>query len=161
MPLLKNGQIIKDRWVALDDTQIVPPDGAVVVDLDRWLAESEALKGRRAPLGLRLLPGQSAETIRDDLAYFELIALEFPTFKDGRAYSYARLLRQDYGFEGELRAVGEVLQDQLAFMVRVGFDAFEVDERITPEIFASEMNKFSNVYQPASDEQETILSLRG
>ena len=160
MPLLKDGRIVEDEWIALDETQVHADDAPLIVDLDSWLKNRGDFSDRDAPLGLRLLPGQSPEAIKDDLHRFSLIALEFPAFKDGRAYSYARLLRERYGFAGELRAVGEVLQDQLRFMVRVGFDAFEVDERVTPEIFAAETQRFTHAYQPSSDGVATVVSQR-
>ena len=161
MPLLKDGQLTEDIWTLLDETQVVPAQGAVMIDLERWQVERADLMGRNAPLGLRLLPGQSPDAIKQDVGQFAMIAIEFPAFTDGRGYSYARLLRERYGYTGELRAMGQVLRDQLKYMARVGFDTFEVDARITPEVFAAEMKTFSNVYQPSSDDAETIVSLRG
>ncbi len=84
---------------------------------------------RGTPLGIRLHSDQSPELIAADVPQFAVVALEFPKFRDGRAYSYARLLRERYGFKGELRAVGDVLLEQLFFMLRTGFDAFEIRER--------------------------------
>ena len=82
---------------------------------------------RGTPLGIRLHSDQPPELIAVDVRAFCRVALEFPKFRDGRAYSYARLLRERYGFKGELRAVGEVLLEQLFFMLRTGFDAFEIE----------------------------------
>jgi phosphoadenosine phosphosulfate reductase len=92
----------------------------------RWLAEREALAGRNLALGLHLDAGERIDDIAADLAHFSLIALAFPKFSDGRAFSTARLLRDKYAYKGELRAVGNVLSDQIPLMRRVGFDAFEV-----------------------------------
>ena len=92
----------------------------------RWLAERERLAARNAPLGLLIEPARSIDDIAADLPRFALIALDFPKFSDGRAFSTARLLREKHGYTGELRAVGNVLSDQIPFMRRVGFDAFEV-----------------------------------
>ncbi|TNE42570.1 MAG: DUF934 domain-containing protein [Alphaproteobacteria bacterium] len=160
MPLLKDGRFVEDQWQRLEEHEIVPRDGAVIVDLERWQVERETLKERTAPLGLLLLPGQSPEEVAEDLPRFDLIALSFPAFKDGRAYSYARILRERLGYKGELRAVGEVLQDQLFFMVRVGFDAFEVNTRTSEEDFAAEMAKFPAVYQPSSCGETTVFARR-
>lgn len=160
MPLLKDGRLVEDKWQRLEEHEVVPTEGAVIIDLERWQVERENLKGRAAPLGLLLMPGQSPEEIADDLSQFDLIALAFPAFKDGRAYSYARILRERLGFTGELRAVGEVLQDQLFFMARVGFDAFEVNERTSEGDFAAEMAKFPAVYQPSSCGENTVFARR-
>jgi uncharacterized protein (DUF934 family) len=88
------------------------------------------------------------------------VALEFPLFNDGRAYSHARLLRERYGFEGEIRAVGEVLLEQLFFMYRAGFDAFEIDSRTPTEDWKTAFADIDVVYQPASDGQPTATQLR-
>jgi uncharacterized protein (DUF934 family) len=102
------------------------PDRPVIVSRQRWLAERTLLMARKAPLGLRLEAGERVDDLGPDLARFSLIALAFPTFADGRAFSTARLLRDKYAYRGELRAVGNVLSDLIAFMRRVGFDSFEV-----------------------------------
>src|SRR3546814_3790777 len=88
------------------------PGGDVIVTLEQWQAGRERLRGHNGRLGLRLKSDQSPAGIAEDLGHFQLVALEFPRFGDGRAYSYARLLRERYGFKGELRAVGNVLRDQ-------------------------------------------------
>jgi uncharacterized protein (DUF934 family) len=85
---------------------------------------------------------------------------EFPRFRDGRAYSYARLLRERYGFEGEIRAVGDVLMEQLMFMLRVGFDAFEISEQNPLEAYRTAVGEFSVWYQPTGDGRPTAVSLR-
>jgi uncharacterized protein (DUF934 family) len=160
MPLLKNGKFSEDTWTYLDDDANLPADGAVIVSLEQWLANKVSAEGRNAPLGIVLRPGQSPEEIKDDLDRFQMVALEFLAYKDGRAYSYARLLRERYGYAGEVRAVGQVLRDQLLYLQRVGFDALEVDERISEADFASELSKFSARYQPSSDTSDTVLRRR-
>ena len=98
----------------------------MIVSRQRWLAERALLVDRQAPLGLRLEAGERVDDLASDLARFSLIALAFPTFADGRAFSTARLLRDKYAYRGELRAVGNVLSDLVPFMRRVGFDSLEV-----------------------------------
>ena len=93
------------------------------------------------------------------LAAFAAIVLEFPTFRDGRAYSQARLLRERYDYRGEIRARGEVLQDQIFFMARAGFDAFEIASG-EAEAFAEALRAFSHVYQPAADGAVPVWRLR-
>ena len=94
--------------------------------------------------------------IADDLAFFDLVALEFPIFKDGRAYSTARLLRERYHYKGELRAIGEVLRDQLQFMLRCGFDAFEYAGRTLPEEAITAFGDIDAFYQTVGDWSRTV-----
>ena len=89
-----------------------------------------------------------------------MIALVFPTFKDGRAYSQARLLRERHGFKGELRATGQVLRDQFLFMLRAGFDAFEVKKKSDSEVFAKVAKRYSVFYQPTGDGRITAFRRR-
>ncbi len=128
MPLIKDDEFIDDPWVAVADDEALPEGAPAIVGLARWQAERGVLAGRNAPLGIRLRADQPPAEIAEDLDRFQVIALEFPVFGDGRAYSYARLLRERHGYRGELRAVGNVLRDQALFMRRCGFDAFEVAE---------------------------------
>lgn len=161
MPLIKDGhRVDDDPWRMLADDEPVPAFEPVVVSLDRWREERETLAGRNAPVGIRLASDEPAHEIADDVDAFALIALEFPNFKDGRAYTTARLLRERYGFAGELRAVGEVLRDQLLFMQRCGFDAFELRKEADADAFADALGAFSHVYQPAGDRRAPVLALR-
>ncbi|HYD35992.1 MAG TPA: DUF934 domain-containing protein [Allosphingosinicella sp.] len=151
MSLLKDGQLVADRWHALGDADPVPPDHPVLVSLARWQAERETLLLRNAPLGVRLPNNQPVTLLAADLERLELIALEFPKFSDGRAYSQARLLRERHGFRGELRATGNVLRDQLFFMQRCGFDAFELAKPDPVGAWRAATGEFDIVYQPATD----------
>jgi uncharacterized protein (DUF934 family) len=159
MPLIRNGQFVDDDFVAVGDEDALP-GGAVIVSLERWQRDRDALAARNTPLGVRLKSGQEPSVIAGDLDKLAVVALEFPIFRNGRAYSYARLLRERYGYTGELRAVGNVLRDQFHFMVRCGFDALEVADNITPEIYTENAGIFSHSYQAATDEREPVLSLR-
>lgn len=159
MQLIKNGEFIEDSFVAVGDEEVLP-DGPIIVSLERWQAERDVLDARNTPIGVRLKSGQEPSVIAEDIYKFSVVALEFPAYRNGRAYSYARLLRERYGYTGELRAVGNVLRDQFQFMIRVGFDALEVADNITPEIWAECAGFFSHYYQPSSDGKETVLSLR-
>lgn len=159
MQLIKNGEFIEDSFIAVSDEDTLP-EGPIIVSLERWQAEREVLSARNTPLGVRLKSGQEPSVIADDLDKLSVVALEFPAYRNGRAYSYARLLRERYGYKGELRAVGNVLRDQFQFMIRCGFDALEVSDNITPEIWAECSSFFSHYYQPATDGKPTVLSLR-
>jgi phosphoadenosine phosphosulfate reductase len=127
------------------------PDAPVVLSKKRWLADRAALATRQAPLGLRLEPGETIDDIAADLSRFALIALSFPKFSDGRAFSTANLLRARHGFAGELRAVGNVLSDQIPFMRRVGFDSFEVTHAPTRRaLLDGSIVEVALHYQPAA-----------
>ncbi len=160
MPLIKDGGLADDPWVTLADDAESPPEGPVIVTLARWRADRDRLAGRNQPLGVRLKSDQSPASIADDLDRFAVIALEFPKFTDGRAYSYARLLRERYGYEGEVRAVGNVLRDQFLFMHRCGFDAFEVADDKMADAWLEAISEFDVFYQPAADDRTPVLALR-
>ena len=159
MPLLKNGAVIDDRWRRLADDDPLPGTDAVIVTLARWRAD-RALAARNGPLGLAIKNSEPVQPLAHEIHHFELIALEFPKFTDGRAYSQARLLRERLGFAGELRATGQVLPDQLLFMQRCGFDAFEIAKGAPLEAWKRAMESFSVFYQPAADGREPVNSLR-
>lgn len=160
MPLLKDGTAIEDTWVSVGDGEPVPADRPAILSLERWKAERDALRGHNAPLGVRLASHEKVEDIADDLDRLALIALDFPKFQDGRAYSSARLLRERHGFKGELRAVGNVLADQFLFMHRCGFDAFEVADPAKAALWDRVMAQFSLFYQPTGDGRRTIIQQR-
>ena len=126
MPLLKAGRFVADDWLALADDEAVAAGGRIIVPLARLLAEAAAVDGFAGDLGVRLEPGQRVEQIEPWLDRLALVALSFPSFADGRAFSTARILRERYGFAGEIRAVGDVQIDRYQFMRQCGFDAFEI-----------------------------------
>jgi uncharacterized protein (DUF934 family) len=139
-----------DAWTRPADSEPLP-DAPVILSKTRWLAEPDRLAGRNVPLGLQLEPGEALDDLAADLARFALIALDFPKFADGRAFSTARLLREKHGFAGELRAVGNVLSDQIPYMRRVGFDTFEVTHGPTRRALAEgRIPEVTLHYQPAT-----------
>ncbi len=160
MPLIKNKALSEDTWLTLDDESPLPNSGAVIVGLDRWRAEREALLARRQPLGIRLRGDQPPAQIADDLEHFAVVALEFPKFADGRAFSSARLLRERYGYCGEVRAVGEPVIDQALFLHRCGFDAIEVPVGTSVEAWLRAQARISVTYQPAADGRVPVYRQR-
>jgi uncharacterized protein (DUF934 family) len=159
MPLIRNGVLAENIFADAADGQPLP-DGPVIVSLKRFLAERDTLLARNAPLGVRLKSEESPEALGEDVARLKLIVLEFPKFRDGRAFSWARMLRTRLNYRGEIRAAGDVLTDQLAFMHRVGIDAFQLPDKITLEMFRRALDEMSNVYQPSADGRKTIRELR-
>jgi uncharacterized protein (DUF934 family) len=160
MALIKQGKLVADPFVAVADEGELPAGGAVIVSLERWQTERAGLLDRGEPIGVRLKSDQPPETIANDLEHLSLVALEFPAFRDGRAYSYARILRERFGFKGEIRAVGDVLMEQLHFMLRTGFDAFEIEGDDPEGQYQTAMADFSVWYQPAADGRPTATRLR-
>lgn len=149
--IIKNRQIIDDPWQFIaDDAEL--PTGPVIVSLARWNQDRAALLGRGGPLGVRWPNTTSVADWVSDLPHWDVVALEFPQFADGRAYSQARLLRERYGYSGEIRAVGDVLRDQLLYMARSGFDAFVLRADRSLEDALAAFGEFSECYQPAADQ---------
>ncbi len=160
MALIKDGKLVDDAFVYIDDDATLPADGAVIVNLERWQSSREELLQRGEPVGVRLRSDQPPELIGAGLDKLAVVALEFPGFRDGRAYSYARLLREKYDYRGELRAVGDVLLEQLHFMVRTGIDAFEIHSEDPKGDFEIAATDFSVWYQPTADGRRTAVELR-
>ena len=159
--LIRNDGPSADTFVSIGSEDDVPEGGVdIIVTLDRWQAEGAQLKQRDGHVGVRLKSDEPPELIADDLKTLAVVALEFPAFRDGRAYSYARLLREQYGYAGEIRAVGDVLLEQLHFMVRVGFDSFELASTDPTRDFEIAQADFSVWYQPGADDRETAVELR-
>lgn len=160
MPLVKEGAVVTDPWLHAGDDEPLPDDRPATVSLARWRRERDALIIRRAPLGLRLESDELADAVGDEATTFQLIVIRFPAFRDGRPYSTARLLRERYRYRGELRAVGDVLRDQLLFMQRCGFDAFELAEARPDEAWQRAMGEISVFYQATGDGRVPASHLR-
>lgn len=160
MALLKRDRIVNDPWQRLDDAAEPPLGVPFIVTYERWRMDRDALLGRNGELGIVLASDQSPELIADDLHRFSLVCLDFPKFTDGRAYSYARLLRARYDFNGEIRAVGTVLRDQLLFMRRCGFDSFDIPDDVNSTAWTIAFDDFSQRYQPTVDRTPTATQLR-
>ena len=157
--LLKDGAFIADPYSPVADDAALP-DGAAVVSLSRFKKDRDTLLERNAPLGVRLQSSESPELLGDDVNRLSLVVLEFPKFRDGRAFSWARMLRTRLGFKGEIRAVGDFLYDQVNYQHRVGFDAWDVPDHFTLDMFHRALAEMTNVYQPSSDGKKTIRQLR-
>jgi phosphoadenosine phosphosulfate reductase len=130
MPLWKSGTFVEDDWRLVEDEEPLPEAGKAIVSLTRWRAERSALADRNAPLGLLIPPGSDWSDVVADLPRFPVITVTIPKFADGRASSIARLLRDRDGYKGEIRVMGDYILDQMPYMMRVGIDAFQVDDPI-------------------------------
>ena len=151
MPLVKAGKIVEDQYVRVEDDGPLPDGVPVLLTAARFLADARELVERDAPVGVLWPNNRKAAELAPYLDRLALVALVFPSFRDGRAYSQARLLRESYGFRGELRATGDVLRDQFMFLVRAGFDAFEVKKDADVAAFAGEIARHTVFYQPTGD----------
>lgn len=160
MPLIKGGAFVPDTFRTLTSDEPITDGAPVVVSLARWQAERDRLMARNAPLGLRLKSNELPTALGSDVQHFALIAIEFPSFRDGRGFSSARRLRGELGFRGELRAVGHLLPDQAQFLARCGFDSFEVKEGTRLSDWQRGLTEISVFYQPAGDRRATALLLR-
>jgi len=160
MPLVKNGKIATDIFVHVPDGAELPGEGAVLVSATRLLEDPEALLRRPGKLGVIWPNNRDVDDLVPFLDRLAAVALVFPTFRDGRAYSQARLLRERHGYDGELRATGQVLRDQFMFMLRAGFDALEARKQSDVEAFATTAKRYSVFYQPTGDGRLTALSRR-
>jgi uncharacterized protein (DUF934 family) len=160
MPLVKNGKIVTDIFVHVADGAELPGDGGVLISAARFLEDPDALARRAGKLGVIWPNNRDLDALVPWLDRLAAVALVFPTFRDGRAYSQARLLRERHGYEGELRATGQVLRDQFVFMQRAGFDAFEVKKQSDAEAFAATVKRYSVFYQPTGDGRVTALNRR-
>jgi uncharacterized protein (DUF934 family) len=160
--IIKGSEIIADDWQVLaKDTALdsVLEDGKLIVPLQYWLANSAALN-TRGNIGVWLDSDEDTDHIKDSCNHLPVIAINFPNFADGRGYSYARLLREKYGYSGELRAIGDVLKDQLFFYKRCGFDAFAMRADRDAGAAISSLKDFSDSYQVAVDQPEPLFKRR-
>ena len=160
MPLVKGGKITGDAFVHVDDDAAVPGDGAILISAARFLGDAEALSRRAGKTGVIWPNNRDVDDLVPWLDRLAVVALVFPPFRDGRAYSQARLLRERHNYRGELRATGQVLRDQFLFMLRAGFDSFEVKKPADAEAFANTVRRYSVFYQPTGDGRMTALHRR-
>ena len=164
--IIKNRQIVDDTWNVLKLAEGETPESVdlpndnPIVPLAVWLARRDELLARQRPVGVWLDSHEGAETLAGDLAHLSVIAVNFPKFTDGRGYTTARLLRERYAYRGEIRAIGDVLRDQLQNLRRCGFDAFAVREGRDLEDALRGFADFSEHYQTAVTEPQPLFRRR-
>ncbi|MDP1559553.1 MAG: DUF934 domain-containing protein [Nitrosomonas sp.] len=156
--MIKNKAIVDDDWVVLRLAENETPEsvtvavGKVIVPLKVWFAQRDKLTDR-SELGVWFASDERPEELKNDIGKFAVIAVDFPKFSDGRGYSIAYNLRARLGYNGELRAIGDVLRDQLFYMQRVGFDAFAPRPDRNIQDALKGLSDFSEVYQTSMDQK--------
>lgn len=160
--IIKNSAVVNDDWSVLRlqegdavETVIVPV-GKTLVPLKVWLAQQTVLL-HRADIGVWFASDERVEDLQDHVAKFSVIAVDFPKFGDGRGYTIAYRLRERSGYRGELRAIGDVLRDQLFYMQRAGFDAFAVRADKDIHEALKSLKDFSITYQASTDEAQPLF----
>jgi len=153
--LLRDGLIVADDWNYLSEAGCAAAESAaaargIILTFDQWLTDKAAWLADDRPLGVVLAPADKVEQLAPDLSRFDLVGVDFPGPSEGRGYTQGRLLRERYGWAGELRATGYVRRDQLFFLARCGFNSFELPDAEL-EHASSTLSTFSAEYQPAND----------
>lgn len=154
--LINQTTVLENTWQIVSDYEADLPQGNILVDAKYWLENKDTLAIRKG-VSLILSGDADLESLSADLSDFEVIAVNFPAFADGRGYSLARLLKERYGFQGEIRAIGDVLLDQLYFMKRCGFDTFLLKDGLEAEKALKFFDTFSDPYQLAYDIQTPLF----
>ena len=150
MKIIKDKQIIEDSWTHVADSDEITT-GDITVSLSRWKKEKAELGDHQGNVGIRISPADTVEDIATDLNNVKLVAVEFPAFTDGRAFSHARILRSRYGYEGEIRAIGNYMPDQVFYLTRVGVNAFQLENPKELQLALSTMNDFTVKYQASTN----------
>lgn len=165
--IIKNRAVVEDSWNVLrladgETADTVPlPQGPVLVPFSVWMARKNELQnGHTGQIGVWLAAGEGPEDLAEDLGQLPVIGVDFPKFTDGRGYSAARLLRERYGYRGEIRAIGDVLPDQLFYMTRCGIDAFALRADKDAEKALALFDTFSETYQAAVDQPLPLFRRR-
>ena len=160
--IIKDGNIVANDWVLIEDAEITAvsalPSGDLILPLAVWQQLSDQLTDRK--IGLWLNSDEAPMVIQQQCKDLPLIAINFPAFADGRGYSYANVLRVQYGYEGELRAIGDVLKDQLSYMKRVGFNSYDLRDDQNMEEALKHFADFSKPYQAAVDNDKPLFAQR-
>ena len=160
MGLIREGRLVPDPFTDASGLESLPIGVPLIVSLEQWQVHRDRLLAAGQPLGLRLKSDQPPRLVAADLQHFRVIALEFPKYRDGRAYTHARMLRERFHFSGEIRAVGDVLQEQLHFMQRCGFDTFDVVAPDPEKAWRTIAGDHTVWYQATGDNRPRALDLR-
>lgn len=160
MQIIKDHSITTDDYLHLSDDAELPASGEFTVTVARWQADKDRLRQFAGNLGIRLAGDTDLASIASDLPGFSLITLDFPGLADGRLFSLARLLREKYGYKGEIRARGEFLRDQIFFLMRMGVNSFECKAGQDAEFLLPALREFTVTYQAACDTPHPLYRRR-
>lgn len=161
MKIIKSGHIVEDQWTHLDGESAIPSGDSVTVELDRLEALSESENQMTSQLGVRIRPDEDVNRLKAHVHRLNLIVLVMNPFTDGRSFSQARILREQLGFRGEIRASGDFLRDQMYYLHRLGVDSFEFGEGTDLDDRLKAFSEFSVTYQAAQDEPQPLYRRRG
>ena len=158
--LLKDGKIVANSWQLVRADSETVPEGNVLLSLSHWLRSRQIHSHHVGEIGLWLESHEEIESLTDEMMDIPVIAINFPKFVDGRGFSAARLLRERCGYRGELRAIGEIIRDQLFLMQRCGFNAFQFSSEIDLAEASKSLRDFTVAYQVAVDQPEPLFKRR-
>lgn len=158
--LIKQNQLSQDSWQVLPADSTTIPEGHWLIPLSLWQEHAETLATRSEPVGVILEPTDNLDALASSLDNIAVVAINFPIFTDGRAFSFARQLREQLDYQGEVRALGYFLQDQLFYLQRCGFNAFVVDDDWDVNECLDSLKVFSESYQAAVDEPQPLFRRR-
>ena len=159
--LLKlDGTLVADTFTLVQTADDALPAGDIIVPLAVWQAQKATLIAREGKVGVWLAPEQSANDVKDDLGELAVVAMHLPIFSDGRGYSTARLLAERFGYQGEIRAFGDVLIDQVYYLSRVGFNSLELRADQIVENAIKALSTFSEDYQTSANQPTPLFRRR-
>lgn len=155
--MLSHGVVAENNWTVLEQPIEAIPAGDILVPLSYWLEHRGELSQQTALVGVWLDSDEEVEVLENDLSQLPVVALNFPKFVDGRGFSSARLLRDRYDYQGEIRAIGNVIQDQLFMLQRCGFTQFSLAPEVDLQAAAKSLSDFSEGYQTAADQAQPLF----
>ncbi len=150
MQIIKDKQLVANNWTYIADDEALT-EGDITVSLNRWLKEKAQLQARQGEVGVRVFSADDVNLLAEDIKTLVLIEVDFPAFTDGRAFSHARLLRDNLGYQGEIRAVGSYMPDQAFYLSRVGVNAFAMEKQEDLAVALSTLDDFSVKYQASTN----------
>ena len=158
--VLKDNRLIDDSWTLLTEDLESLPSGDILLSYSQWQTFSDQLDSHDGSVGVIIEGNADIEDIIEPLLKLPLIAITFPKFADGRAFSSARLIRERYEYTGEIRAVGGFIRDQLYYLSRCGFNAFKFDDSVDLTESAKSLKDFSEAYQVSVDQESPLFRRR-
>lgn len=160
--MIKDGKVIENTWSLVplndDNSDVSVPAAQAIVPLASWQAQAELQQ--REDIGVWLSNDTDLSQIAQSLTELPVIAIDFPGFMDGRGFSLARLLRERYGYQGEIRAIGHIIRDQLCYLKRCGFNAFTFDDSVDVDAALASLNDFTEAYQTSVDMPQPLFRRR-